>query len=83
MDRFQKEKSESHLHVKGVQYQTLIDQICCHRLRVRRLKAFPIRSPRSFVSPSALKSSSLQIYRSTLEYGFAGSCLYLASAKFS
>ena len=74
-------KRESHLHVKGVQYQTLIDWLCCHRLRVRRLKAFPIRSPRSFISPSALKSASLQTYRLTLEYRFVSSCLYLASVK--
>ena len=69
------------LHVKGVQYPTLIDWLCCYRLRVRRLKAFPIRSLRSFISPSALKSASLQTYRSTLEYRFVSSCLYLASVK--
>ena len=33
MNRFQREKRESHLHVKSVQYQTLIDQMCCNRLR--------------------------------------------------
>ena len=33
MNRFQREKRESHLHVNSVQYQTLIDQMCCNRLR--------------------------------------------------
>ena len=69
--------------MKGVQCQALIYQICCHRLRVGRLKASPLRSPRHHSSLSALKSASLQKNRSALEYGFASSCLYLATVKLS
>ena len=50
----------------------------------RSIKGFSsTKSETSFISLSALKSASLQMNRSALEYGFASSYLYLATVKLS
>ena len=72
MNRFQREKRESHLHVKSVQYQTLIDQMCCNRLRGMLIVGFSYA--KSAIIHFTHAAHDAYIYHNPIVYSLLLSC---------
>ena len=72
MNRFQREKRESHLHVKSVQYQTLIDQMCCNRLRGMLIVGFSYA--KSAIIHLTHAAHDAYIYHNPIVYSLLLSC---------